>query len=99
LNDSPEIRTAHNSFARPEPFVIDSSSSSGKKEDVFHFVAYVCVNNVVYELDGLQVAPIVLGELPLWPLLALRLCVSHPAWLPPNRPSTQWADLVLHCAR
>jgi len=61
FNDSPEIRNAHNSFARPEPFMADSSSKGGKKEDAFHFVAYVCVAGQVYELDGLRPAPIRLG--------------------------------------
>lgn len=61
LHDSPEIRTAHNSFARPEPFFIDDKSSK-KGGEAFHFVAYVPVNGKVYELDGLRPAPICLGS-------------------------------------
>lgn len=61
LHDSPEIRTAHNSFARPEPFFIDDKSSK-KGGEAFHFIAYVPVNGKVYELDGLRPAPICLGS-------------------------------------
>lgn len=37
MNESDELRTAHNSFARPEPFVIEQSNS-GSSEDTYHYV-------------------------------------------------------------
>lgn len=57
-----KIRTAHNSFARPEGFVSSQVQATGKGEDVFHFVAYVPHGGRVYELDGLQQGPVDLGE-------------------------------------
>lgn len=35
-----------------------------KEEDAFHFVAYLPINNRLYELDGLKEAPIDLGQIP-----------------------------------
>jgi len=47
------IRTAHNSFARAEPFLQDddedSKRSSSESEDVFHFIAYIPHKGSVYE--------------------------------------------------
>eukprot|EP01024_Parvocaulis_polyphysoides_P031077 TRINITY_DN28174_c0_g1_i1.p1 TRINITY_DN28174_c0_g1~~TRINITY_DN28174_c0_g1_i1.p1 ORF type:complete len:327 (-),score=55.13 TRINITY_DN28174_c0_g1_i1:186-1115(-) len=61
LTNSETIRKAHNSFARPEPLIPDERQSSGT-EDAYHFVAFVPVEGRLYELDGLQQAPIDLGE-------------------------------------
>jgi ubiquitin carboxyl-terminal hydrolase L5 len=60
------IREVHNSFARPEPFVVEDSSAaaaSSSREDVFHFVAYVPFKDAIYELDGLRSGPIRLASL------------------------------------
>ncbi|KAI1474194.1 ubiquitinyl hydrolase [Daldinia eschscholtzii] len=58
LSNSELIRDVHNSFARSSPFVDETQRTGGETEDAFHFVAYAPVDGVLYELDGLQPAPI-----------------------------------------
>jgi len=65
IGNSEEIREAHNSFALPDPFMTEEEPFDEKRDkraDVFHFVSYVCRGGKVYELDGLQRGPLVLGE-------------------------------------
>ncbi|OAA44966.1 ubiquitin carboxyl-terminal hydrolase 2 [Metarhizium rileyi] len=57
LSNSDLIREVHNSFARSSPFA-DETQKTGDPEDAFHFIAYTTVNDTLYELDGLQPAPI-----------------------------------------
>ncbi|PHH87277.1 hypothetical protein CDD83_9077 [Cordyceps sp. RAO-2017] len=57
LSNSDLIRDVHNSFARSSPFV-DETHKTGEPEDVFHFIAYTPIDGTLYELDGLQPAPI-----------------------------------------
>ncbi|KAI1654868.1 ubiquitinyl hydrolase [Daldinia decipiens] len=61
LSNSELIRNVHNSFARSSPFVDETQRTGGETEDAFHFIAYTPVNGVLYELDGLQPAPIAHG--------------------------------------
>jgi ubiquitin carboxyl-terminal hydrolase L5 len=63
LSNSDVVRTAHNSFRHQSSFEIvkDEDDKSG---DAFHFVGYVVIDNKVYELDGLQKGPILVGDAP-----------------------------------
>ncbi|KAJ9472592.1 Ubiquitin carboxyl-terminal hydrolase 2 [Diplonema papillatum] len=54
------LRKVHNSFARPQTFTFEESSSSD--EDAYHFTAYIPKNGIIYELDGLQSGPILAGD-------------------------------------
>lgn len=62
LSNSDEIRKIHNSFAKQTLIEIDRNLPS-KKEEPFHFVAYLPYNGHLIELDGLQEKPIDHGEI------------------------------------
>lgn len=63
IGASEELKKAHNSFARKDAFFSEGKVHIATgTEDVFHFVAYIPHSNKVYELDGLQSGPIVIGD-------------------------------------
>ena len=64
ISSSEVIKKAHNAFGRTDAFLNEGKyvSESRTSDDVFHFVAYVPQKGRVYELDGLQTGPIVVGD-------------------------------------
>ncbi|WRT64982.1 uncharacterized protein IL334_001923 [Kwoniella shivajii] len=59
VSSSPTIREVHNSFSKSSPFSMDPSAfPEREKEDAYHFIAYLPVNGILYELDGLRKNPI-----------------------------------------
>lgn len=61
LANAEDIKKAHNSFRRQDPFQIVATQND-EKEDAYHFISYVSNGGVLYELDGLQPGPILHGE-------------------------------------
>ena len=62
LSNSELIRDVHNSFARSSPFIDEAQRLASDDDDVYHFIAYTSINDTLYELDGLQPAPISHGS-------------------------------------
>ncbi|KAL8719001.1 MAG: hypothetical protein Q9225_003939 [Loekoesia sp. 1 TL-2023] len=62
LSNSELIRDVHNSFARASPFADEAQRLATEEDDVYHFIAYTAMNGKLYELDGLQPAPILHGS-------------------------------------
>ncbi|CAK7269517.1 hypothetical protein SEPCBS119000_003611 [Sporothrix epigloea] len=60
LSNDELIRDVHNSFSKSSPFIDETQrpTNSDDADDVFHFIAYTAVQGRLYELDGLQPAPI-----------------------------------------
>ncbi|EEB07256.1 ubiquitin carboxy terminal hydrolase Uch2 [Schizosaccharomyces japonicus yFS275] len=86
LGNSELIRCVHNSFARADPFISDESRPATDDDDVYHFIAYTLINDKLYELDGLQPAPICHGkcEKPLFASRVVPVIQSRIAKYPPN---------------
>jgi ubiquitin carboxyl-terminal hydrolase L5 len=62
LGESELLRKNHNLFAKPEPFIYQQNRKAKDGDDVFHFIAYIPFKKQVYELDGIERGPILLGE-------------------------------------
>ncbi|KAL8852814.1 MAG: hypothetical protein Q9221_002323 [Calogaya cf. arnoldii] len=62
LSNAELIRDVHNSFARASPFADEAQRVATEEDDVYHFVAYTEMDGKLYELDGLQPAPISHGS-------------------------------------
>ena len=61
ISNSEKIKTEHNKFSRPEPFVFTKTYAKDG-DDVFHFVSYIHFKNNIYEIDGLRAGPILIKE-------------------------------------
>ena len=62
IGESEVIKKVHNSFSRPEPFIISNDKKPKKEGEAFHFITYIPFKGKLYELDGLQEGPILLGD-------------------------------------
>ncbi|EGR33326.1 peptidase c12 family protein, putative [Ichthyophthirius multifiliis] len=64
ISNQQTLQRVHNSFSRPEPFVFTEQKKriATEKDDVFHFIAFVPFKNKVYEIDGCQQGPILVGS-------------------------------------
>ncbi len=81
IGSSDVLRLAHNAFARPEVVLYGEAArlrSLGRRpsadDDAFHFVAFVpgpLADGRVYELDGLQPAPVVRDAESAWPFAGM----------------------------
>ncbi|WVQ76826.1 hypothetical protein IAR50_006500 [Cryptococcus sp. DSM 104548] len=59
VSSSDRIREVHNSFSKSSPFSMDPSAFPEREnQDAYHFVAYLPVNGILYELDGLKRSPL-----------------------------------------
>jgi len=63
VSNSEPVRKAHNSFRQQSSFEITHDKEE-KGGDAFHFIGYICRNNMVYELDGLKQGPVWIADVP-----------------------------------
>ena len=77
ISNSEKIRSEHNKFSHPEPFVFTKTIAKDG-DDVFHFVSYIHFKNAIYEIDGLQQGPILIED-----------NVKNEEWIKKVKPSIQ----------
>lgn len=68
IANSNQLRSIHNAFAKQDSYSLqeddNDQSSLHNKEDAYHFITYLPIQNTLYELDGLTPAPISHGNIP-----------------------------------
>lgn len=62
LANEEKIRKVHNSFARPELFVVEESTDF-IEDDCYHFVGFMPIKGKLFELDGMHEGPIELADI------------------------------------
>ena len=62
ISNAEEIRKALNFFSRQEPFEYRVKRKAKEDDELYHFIGYIPFNNRIYELDGIQKGPILIGD-------------------------------------
>ena len=58
-----DIKKAHNSFAHQNNFVFEGEAPATEKDDIYHFICFIPFNKKVFEIDGLQEGPCLVGNI------------------------------------
>lgn len=93
ISSSDELKKAHNAFSRPDALYLNEDvripKSSTEKGEAFHFVAYIPHGTSVYELDGLQTGPIVIGQIDATAETSDGTTSTVPSWISVARSAIQ----------
>ncbi|GAA5869102.1 hypothetical protein JCM8547_008698 [Rhodosporidiobolus lusitaniae] len=90
LSNSEKLREVHNSFARSDPFHLEEHRPQDEHEDAYHFIAYLPIGGVLYELDGLKQKPVSHGKIEEgkgWEEMAKEVLERRIATYPPGEVS------------
>ncbi|KAL0237300.1 hypothetical protein PCE1_000697 [Barthelona sp. PCE] len=63
IQNSTELFDIHCSMARPPMMTMEQDTTTESNEESFHFVAFVPIDGKLYELDGLKLGPVCLGDI------------------------------------